>query len=366
MPLLSKILVQDFRNISFQEIEFSPNINCISGNNGTGKTNLLDAIYYLSLSKSAFPLPDKANIRYGADAFSIGGTYRMENGLEERFSVHVGPEGKRIARGDKVYPRAADHIGILPLVMVCPGDIGLISESGEGRRRFSNAVLSQMSRSYLYSIQTYLKLLSDRNRILKSPSPDDELLFVLDKRMEDAAVPVFEARKKLCGQLRPVVKEYYKMISGGGEEVDIRYRSDLSEGPLTEILAASRERDRILKYTYAGLQRDDFEFTMNGHSIRRAGSQGQQKSFLLSLKFAQYEIMKDGYGFPPILLLDDVFDKLDMTRISHLISMVAGNEFGQIFITDSNKVRLQGIVEKITDERAYFEASAGEFRKILE
>ena len=364
MPSLKKIVVQDFRNIAFQEIAFSPNVNCISGNNGEGKTNLLDAIYYLSMTKSAFPAPDRSNWRYGTDGFTLGGTYLMENGLESRFSIRVREGEKKLVRDDKPCPRISEHIGTLPVVMVSPSDISLVSESGEERRRFANAVLSQMDREYLSAVQTYNKLLLQRNRMLKDGQVDWDLMDVFDGRMAAAAEPVHQGRKRLAEDLRPIVTDYYRLISGGRESVCVDYRSDLDRAPLAEIFASHRERDLALRYTSAGIQRDDFIFTMDGHSIRRAGSQGQQKSFLVALKFAQYEIMKKSYGFAPALLLDDIFDKLDMNRIGNLIAMVAGSDFGQIFMTDSNKVRLQGIVDRITDDRAYFDAEDGVFTKV--
>ena len=363
MPILEKITVADFRNIRLQELEFSPNLNCISGNNGEGKTNLLDAIYYLSMTKSAFSTTDRYNFRYGTSSFSICGTYLMPNSLESRFSIQVDLTGeKKVRRDDKPYGKVSSHIGVLPVVMVSPEDISLISESGEERRRFVNSVLSQMDREYLVSLQQYNRLLQQRNRMLKDLQADRDLLSVFDSRLQAYAEPVYEARKKFTDDIRPVISEYYRMLSGGSEQVDVRYRSDLEKGALADLLASSYEKDRILKYTSAGIQRDDFEFSMNGWPIRKCGSQGQQKSFLVSLKFAQYEIMKRCCGFAPLLLLDDVFDKLDMNRISNLLSMVSGSDFGQIFITDSNKVRMAGIVDRITEDRAYFEVSAGEFR----
>lgn len=365
MPVLEKIVISDFRNIELQELEFSPNINCISGNNGEGKTNLLDAIYYLSMTKSAFASSDRYTFRYGTEEFSISGTYRMENGLSSRFSLKMTTKGeKKVKRDDKAYGRVSEHVGILPIVMVSPADISMVSESGEERRRFVNSVLSQMDREYMTALQQYNRLLQQRNKMLKEMDPDRSLLEVIDMRMSALAEPIYQARKKFVEDLKPIIAEYYKAVSGGSEQVDIEYESELSKASLEELLAVSYEKDRVLKYTTAGLQRDDFAFKMNGWPIRRHGSQGQQKSFLVSLKFAQYEIMKKNYGFAPVLLLDDVFDKLDMGRISNLLEMVSGKDFGQIFITDSNKVRMSGIVDGLTQDRAYFETTAGTFRRI--
>lgn len=364
MPVLEKIVISDFRNIELQELEFSPNVNCISGNNGEGKTNLLDAIYYLSMTKSAFASSDRYALRHGTEELALSGTYKMENGTRSRFAVKMTSKGeKKVVRDDKQYQKISEHIGLLPVVMVSPADVSLVSESGEERRRFVNSVLSQMSREYMSALQQYNRLLQQRNKILKEMNPDRSLLEVIDMRMAAYAEPVYRARKEFVENLRSVVSEYYKAVSGDSEQVDITYDTELEGNCLEQLLAQSFERDRILKHTTSGIHRDDFIFTMNGHPIRRYGSQGQQKSFLVSVKFAQYEIMKRSYGFAPILLLDDVFDKLDMGRISNLLQMVASNEFGQIFITDSNKVRMAGIVDGLTKDRAYFETVSGSFTR---
>lgn len=365
MPALKKIVVQNFRNIAFQELSFSPNINCISGNNGEGKTNLMDAVWYLSMTKSAFASSDRFNFRHGTDTFAVSGTYSMNMGPDVRFSVQVDGKGeKKVRRDDKAYSKISEHIGVLPIVMVSPSDTSLVSESGDDRRRFVNSVLSQMDREYLAAMQQYNRLLFQRNKMLKDGTFDESLLDVFDERMNEYAGVIHGKRDAFVKDLLPLVAEHYATLSGGRETVSIDYRSDLRKGSLVDLLKASREKDRIFKYTTAGIQRDDFLFEMNGFPIRRCGSQGQQKSFLVSLKFAQYELMKRRYGFPPMLLLDDVFDKLDMSRISNLLGMVAGSDFGQIFITDSNKVRMSGIVDGLTADRAYFEAVGGEFREI--
>ena len=365
MPVLEKILISDFRNIHFQEVEFSPNVNCISGNNGEGKTNLLDAIYYLSMTKSAFSTSDRFAVRHGCEEFALSGVYGMDNGLKSRFSIKVSSKGeKKVCRDEKQYQKISEHIGLLPVVMVSPSDVTMVSESGEERRKFVNAVLSQMSGSYLSNMQQYNRLLLQRNALLKEASLDYAFLEVIDMRMSQLAAPIYEARKNFVQELKPIVSEYYKAVSGDVENVDIEYSTDLEHEPLSAILERTFQKDRVMKYTTSGIQRDDFIFTLNGYPIRRYGSQGQQKSFLVALKFAQYEIMKKNYEFAPILLLDDVFDKLDMGRVSNLFQMVASNDFGQIFITDSNKVRMAGIVDGFTKDRAYFDAVAGTFTKL--
>ena len=362
MATLQKIVIQDFRNIQLQELSFSPNINCISGGNGEGKTNLLDAIWYLSMTKSAFSASDRFNFRYGTSAFALSGTYAMPGGTSARFSVRVSDGGQKLVkRDDKPYERIADHIGVLPIVMVSPADTAMVSESGEERRRFVNAVLSQMDRGYLSDVQQYNRYLLQRNKLLKAGVWDETLLGTFDERLAALATPIYERRAAFRDSLLPIVQQYYREISGGREQVGIEYRSDLASGNLAEILAVRRERDRVFRYTTAGVQRDDFLFTMDGHPIRRCGSQGQQKSFLVALKFAQYEVMKAACGCPPVMLLDDLFDKLDMSRVGNLLRMVADKEFGQIFLTDSNKVRTESIVDALTSDRSYFETAGGVF-----
>ena len=362
MPSLKKIVVQNFRNIQLQELEFSPNVNCISGNNGEGKTNLLDAIYYLSMTKSAFNTSDRYNFRYGQDTFSLSGLYSMPGGIDSRFSIKVDAGGEKVLkRDDKQYPKISDHIGELPVVMVSPQDISLVSESGDERRRFVNSVISQMDREYMAALQQYNRLLMQRNRLLKDGTASEDLLEAFDVRMSSLAQPVFKGRRRFIQDLTGVVRDYYAFISEGREQVGIEYRSDLQDGTLESILKDRRDRDYAMRFTTAGIQRDDFLFSLDGYPIRKCGSQGQQKSFLVALKFAQYEVMKRNYGFTPMLLLDDLFDKLDMGRIANLLKMVAGQEFGQIFLSDSNKVRMSGIVDEITRDRAYFEAEGGSF-----
>lgn len=365
MAVLSKIVVQDFRNITLAELSFSPNINCISGNNGEGKTNLMDAIWYLSMTKSALSSSDRYSFRYGTDAFALSGTYLMPLGSESTFSLKVSSDGtKKLRRDDKPYKRVSEHIGELPIVMVSPSDGAMVDDSGEERRRFLNGVLSQLDREYLSAVQQYNRLLTERNRLLKDPSPDSALLDVLDVRMDSFAAKITLRRDSFISEISPVVSQYYALLSGGKEKAEVTLATDFRDRSLLDVLSRNREKDKVLGYTSAGVHRDDLLFLMDGHNIRRGGSQGQQKTFLVSLKMAQYEIMKRQYGYGPILLLDDVFDKLDLRRTSNLLEMVAGHDFGQIFLTDSNKVRLQGIVDGITSDRAYFEAVGGNYTKL--
>lgn len=362
MPKLKKIVVQDFRNISLQELEFSPNINCISGDNGEGKTNLLEAIYYLSMTKSSYSASDRFNFRHGASSFALAGTYLLENGLESKVSIQADERGeKKLRRDDKTLSKMSSHIGQFPIVVVSPSDTTLVSESGEERRKFVNAVLSQTDPAYLGAVQQYNRLLAQRNKFLKDGLTDASLLEAYDARMAPLAHEIVLARSRFISELAPVVEEFYRNLSGGQESVGVEYRCDSED--LLESFARHRDRDVVMRYTTSGPQRDDFIFTLGGYPIRKCGSQGQQKSFLVSLKFAQYELMKKQYGFAPILLLDDLFDKLDMRRVANLLKMVAGSDFGQIFLTDSNKVRLSGIVDTITEDRVYYDTVGGVFTR---
>ena len=288
----------------------------------------------------------------------------MENGLSSRFALKINSKGeKKVRRDDKPYGKVSEHIGNLPIVMVSPSDISMVSDSGDERRRFVNAVLSQMDSEYMSSLQQYNRLLQQRNKMLKDLNPDRSFLEVIDMRMAALAQPIHEKRCKFIEDLKPIVSEYYKMLSGGSEQVDIIYESDLFKGPLDSLLTSSYEKDKILKYTSVGIQRDDFIFRMDEWPLRRHGSQGQQKSFLVSLKFAQYDIMKKSYGFAPLLLLDVVFDKLDMGRVEKLLALVGGDDFGQILITDCNKVRLESTLERAGKEYQLFTVEGGDVKR---
>lgn len=364
MRVLEKIVIQDFRNIVLQELTFSKGINCITGSNGEGKTNLLDAVYYLSMTKSAFNPADRFIFRHGTKSFALSGTYSLDS-LKTKICIKADSAlEKRVLRDDKQYQRLADHIGLIPVVMVSPGDSALVTDSADERRRFVNAVLSQMDAEYLSTIQRYNRLLAQRNALLKSGTPQNDLIDAIDAQMEPLAQAIYCSRAEFTAQLEPKVGEFYGKISGGSEHAGIRYRSDLSARSFTELMGRNRERDLSLQYTTAGVQKDDFIFTMDSEPIRNTGSQGQQKSFLVALKFAQFDIMSASYGFPPILLLDDLFDKLDKQRTRHLLETVAGQGFGQIFITDTDEQRIREAAGCIGGECAFYRAEAGSYASV--
>ncbi|MBR4802456.1 MAG: DNA replication and repair protein RecF [Bacteroidales bacterium] len=368
---LSRILITDFKNIAEADLNFSPRLNCISGSNGSGKTNLLDAVYSLSMAKSFFNFQDVFSVRHGKEAAALAGYYSMDDGSVSKIGLAVyggDREGKVLKCNDKAYKRLSDHIGLLPVVMVSPSDSNLINLSAEERRRFLNALLSQIDRQYLEKTQRYNKILSQRNRLLKDESMSVELLEVVDSQLCDNARYIFNARQGLCSLLQESVQKHYSDLSGGKEKVRITYQSELQKHTLEEILKRNFERDRMMGFTVGGVHRDDIAFEMEisdegYHLLKRCASQGQQKCFQIALKMAQFGIMKKD-GRRPILLLDDVFDKLDMDRVENLLQMVSGEDFGQIFITDSNKVRMDALVEKVGGSSRNFEVSEGKVSEI--
>lgn len=359
---LSRILISNFKNIRSADLAFSKKINCICGNNGEGKTNLLDAIYYLSMTKSYFHASDAFTFTFGESSAALNGTYVREDGTEDKISLRVvSPNDKTVKRNGKAYTRLSEHIGVIPIVMVSPSDTGLIREGGDERRKFMNSLLSQVDKEYLKRIQQYNQLLAQRNKLLKMPPVCMELLDTLNEQMDAHADYIYYKRKILCEELSSLAREYYGALSGSKEEISLRYVSDLDQVPLTELFARAIERDLFLKYTTVGIQKDDVEFSMNGYPIKKCGSQGQQKSFLIALKLAQFRLMKQMHGVTPVLLLDDVFDKLDMQRVEYLLELVAGDAFGQIFISDSNKVRMGRILDAVLNDHKSFTVERGVF-----
>lgn len=361
---LRKIIISNFKNIADAELEFSGKFNSVLGDNGEGKTNLLDAVHYLSLTKSCFSRSDRYVIRTGEAGAALGGT--LVNGDEvHRISVSIDSGGvKQLKKDGKLYSKISDYIGTVPAVMVSPYDSELVNDPGEARRRFMDLMLSQTDREYLYRLQSYNRVLAQRNSLLKEDSPSDDLLMTFASRLSSFGQYIFEARRKMCDTFSGPVSDYYRDISGGSEQVSLRYVSQLSESDLESQLAASLERDKYLQYTTRGVQRDDMDFLMDGCGIRRFGSQGQQKSFLVALKLAQFSVMKDHCGFSPILLLDDLFDRLDPRRVERLVSLVASDRFGQVFITDSGPERISSVIKASGTESAAFSVRSGAFKRI--
>jgi len=364
MPLnmyLRKLALTNFKNYDSTELEFSPRINCFVGNNGVGKTNILDAIHYLSLTKSFFNNIDSISIRHDEDYFIINGTFEI-NGEEDLIYCAFQKQKQKVLRkNSKEYQKLSEHVGKYPVVMISPADSALISEGSEERRKFLNKIISQYNAEYLDSVLKYSKALQHRNRLLKDfkltgKFENDELL-IWDSQLVKYGTYVYEERKSLVEELIPVFQEHYSMICSGKEEVRLSYRSHLSEGNFSEALVSSVSKDRFLEYTTFGIHKDDLMLEMNGHSVKSLGSQGQQKSYLVALKLAKFDYIRRKSGISPILLLDDIFDKFDAERVEQIIRLVGDHRFGQIFITDTHQSRLHEILSSHNTDYKLFRIS---------
>ena len=359
---LKKLVLINFKNIAQAEITLSERLNCFVGDNGAGKTNVLDAVYYLSMSKSALTMTDGQSVRHGEDFFVVEGTYAGDSGSNDTVNCSfLRRSGKVLKLNGKEYDRMADHVGRFPVVMVSPQDSVLITDAAEERRRYLNAFLSQLDRDYLASLMRYNAVLAERNRFLKSSS-DEQMLQIYDMQLADHAARIYERRRDIIERMRPLVAEFYRQLSDDREQVEIEYRSELASASMGELLLASRERDIVNGFTTSGVHRDDMSLRIGGYPLRKYGSQGQQKSFLMSLKLAQYRILAEVCGERPLLLLDDLFDKLDTSRVENLLTLVAGDDFGQILITDCNRSRLETILSHAGEKYALFMVEGGDIR----
>lgn len=357
--IIHQLSIINFKNHPHKSFDFSPQINCFVGNNGVGKTNVLDALHYLSVGKSFLGNSDLNNILFNSEFFSIES--EINDGEKDNIIKIQQPKDSKkiIKKNDKTYERLADHIGFLPSVMISPYDSNLISDSGESRRKFLDAMISQTDSEYLFNIIQYQKTLKQRNALLKyfqkNRTYDLASLEIYDEPLSRFGNLIYHKRREFVEQLDPVVQHFYEIISGGKETVSVKYSSDLSEISMEHLLKENLEKDRMLTYTSSGVHKDDLLFEMNGNLIKRTGSQGQQKSFLISLKLAQIKRIKELTGKNPILLLDDIFDKLDDNRVSQLISLINQEKFGQMFITDTHKERTEAVVKRINEESKIFE-----------
>ena len=362
--ILQRLSLVNFKNIREAELVFCGKLNCLVGDNGTGKTNLIDAVHYLSMCKSAFNLTDGQSVNHDADFFMLDGRYTVGENREEITCGFKKGGGKVLKRNGKEYEKLSEHIGLLPVVLVSPSDTSLIHESGEDRRKFLNTLLSQLDKGYLQALIKYNRILAERNKLLKNAfgGNSGEFLEVLDMQLIDAGNRIHAKRRELIEQLTPVVAKYYAVLSDDREQVEISYKSELNNTPFEELLKNAAEKDRIMQHTTVGIHRDDIRMRIGGYPLRKYGSQGQQKSFLVALKLAQFEVIEQHCNYKPILLLDDIFDKLDMDRVERLIRLVSDERFGQIFITDSNKVRLDGILESLDQDFRLFTVIEGEIK----
>ena len=361
---LQQLSVINFKNYTEAELTFSEGVNAFTGNNGAGKTNLLDAIHYLSLCKSYFNPIDSQQIKQGTDFFIINGTF-SKNGDKEAIACGVKRnQKKQFKRNKKDYQRLADHIGLFPLVMVSPYDISIIIEGSEERRKFIDNVISQTDNKYLDELIVYNKVLANRNALLKRIADtgryDPELLAVFDEQLIASGNQIFEKRKAFMESFTVIFNKHYLFLSDNAEQVDLVYESQLLQDDFAGLLKKSTEKDRVLERTTAGIHKDELQFAIHGMPMKKFGSQGQQKSFLIALKLAQYSFLYQQKGFKPLLLLDDIFDKLDDSRVTKLMQMVSNHDFGQVFITDTSADKVEEIFKELDIDLKLFKVTGGE------
>ena len=362
--ILERLTILNYKNIAQADLTFSPKINCLIGLNGEGKTNLLDAVHFLSLCKSATTSMDSLVLRHGEEFMMLEGHYRKEDDTPETIHCGLKRGQKKVVRRDKKpYKRLAEHIGLIPLILVSPADQMLIAGGSEERRRFMDVVISQYDRNYLESLMRYNKALLQRNALLKieDAEPDELLLSLWEEQMAREGELIYACRQRYIDEFIPLFQQYYSHISGGREEVSLRYTSHCQRGPLLEVIQRDRLKDRAVGYSLHGIHKDDIEMLLGGFPIKREGSQGQNKSFLIALKLAQFEFLKHtGSQTIPLLLLDDIFDKLDAGRVEQIVKLVASDDFGQIFITDTNREHLDRILSSAGPDHKLFYVKGGE------
>ncbi len=360
---LKEIKLINFKNYEQAEISFSKKINCFTGLNGSGKTNLLDAIYYLSFTKSYFNSSDKQNIKDNNDFFVIQGNFELNEKNENIYCGFKKTKKKAFKRNDKNYNKYSEHIGLLPVVIISPDDNRLIIGGSEERRKYMDSVISQYDKEYLNSLIKYTRTITQRNKLLRDFSKnnyfDNDTITIYNEQLVHYASIIFEKRSNFIEKLLPIFNKNYQYISQNSEKVSLKYKSQLHDGRYKELLQTNLAKDRILQYTSAGIHRDNLVAEINGMSLKKAGSQGQQKTFLIALKFAQFQFIKEINNIKPILLLDDIFDKFDSNRVEKIVSLTQEKDFGQIFITDTNPVRIRKILGDETVDYKFFEVIKG-------
>ncbi len=378
--ILRKLSILNYKNIAEATLELSPKMNCFIGRNGMGKTNVLDAIYYLSFCRSAGNPIDSQVIRHEEPFFMLEGEYvesltkvqsdqRSSGGVRseecgELISVAMKRGTKKhFKRNKKEYKRLSEHIGLIPLVVVAPSDTLLIEGTSEERRRLMDMVISQYDRSYIDALSRYNNAHQQRNTLLKMEDvePDPLLMQLWEEQMAESGEQLYQKRKAFVDELTPVFQDYYQRISGGQERVGLSYASHCQRGPLLEVIQRDRAKDRAVGYSLHGVHRDDLEFTLDGHPMRREGSQGQNKTYVIALKLAQFDFLKrTASQTTPLLLLDDIFDKLDAERVEQIVRLVSSDSFGQIFITDTNRDHLDQILRNSALDYRIFHVENGE------
>ena len=346
--ILRKLSILNYKNIRSAELRLSPKFNCFVGMNGVGKTNILDAIYYLSSCRSIFNLPDSHLITHDESFFVLDAEYATDGGEPEMLYCGLKKGTKKhFKRNGKEYKRLSQHIGHVPVVLVSPSDSVIIDGGSEERRRLLDVVISQYDNTYLDTLTNYSRLLQQRNTLLKQEEePDANLLDIIDMQMAETGKTLYVRRKEYVERLEPLFQQAYDAVSGSRERVSLSYISHCQRGDLLDILRESRAKDRVMGYSLHGVHRDDLDMSIAGYPIKKEGSQGQCKTYTIALKIAQFQFLrKTNLSNTPLLLLDDIFDKLDAKRVSHIVRLVSGNDYGQIFITDTNRERLDEILK---------------------
>ena len=361
--ILKKLSIINYKNIKTATLDFSPKINCLIGSNGVGKTNVLDAVYYLSFCRSAQNPIDSQVIRHNQDYFVIEGLYDTDDGAVE--NIYCGMKRgtkKHFKRNKKEYKRLSEHIGLIPLVVVSPSDTLLIEGGSEERRRLMDIVISQYDNSYIDALNRYNKALQQRNTLLKmDDEPDADIMAIWEEQMAAEGETIYAKRAQFVEELIPIFQQYYQEISSNCEQVGFNYVSHCQRGRLLDVIQRDRFKDRAVGYSLHGVHRDDLEFTLGDHQMKREGSQGQNKTFVIALKLAQFDFLKRTASHTtPLMLLDDIFDKLDAQRVEKIVSIVSGEEFGQIFITDTNREHLDKILENSSHDYKIFYVDKGE------
>ncbi|SHI98417.1 DNA replication and repair protein RecF [Mesonia phycicola] len=346
---LKKLSLLNYKNFETVNFDFDEKINCLVGYNGVGKTNILDSIYHLAYGKSYFNPVSSQNINHHADYFVIDGEFeKLERTEKIVVSVKKGNK-KVIKRNAKAYEKFSEHIGLIPVVIISPADRDLIVEGSETRRKFIDSIISQNDKVYLDLLVKYNKTLSQRNSLLKyfaaNHTFDSATLSIYNEQMNSMGTKIHETRNEFLKTFTPIFKERYKSISNSKEKVSISYKSQLTEDNLSTLLDKSLQKDMAVQYTSVGVHKDDLTFKINGHPVKKFGSQGQQKSYLIALKLAQYDFMKEQSKVNPILLLDDVFDKLDENRVAQIVDLVTKDDLGQLFISDTHAERTENVVK---------------------
>jgi DNA replication and repair protein RecF len=346
---LKKLSLFNYKNFSEANFDFDTKINCFVGKNGIGKTNIIDAIYHLANGKSYFNPLAIQNIKHNEEFFVVDGEFEKNNREEKITCSFKKGQKKILKRNGKVYDKFSDHIGLIPLVIISPSDNDLIIEGSETRRRFIDSVISQLDATYLQQIIHYQKIISQRNALLKyfalNHTFDIDTLTIYNEQLDELGAPIFEKRTKFIQEFTPIFGKYYKTISNNSENVSLVYESQLNQDTTINLLHNNINKDRALHYTSVGIHKDDLLMLIDSYPIKKFGSQGQQKSFLIALKLAQFDFLKNQSGEKPILLFDDIFDKLDENRVEKIVEMVNQEEFGQLFISDTHSERTENIVK---------------------